>query len=148
MQVIFLQNIKNVARKGDLKNVKDGYYFNFLLPKKLAIIATPAKIKETESLQKKQTMEKEKVMEHAAEVIKKLKNLKITMKAKAHGDKLYGSITEKEVAEAIAQETNVELDTKYLKLSEHIKVAGTYEIPVHLTEDHKTTITLVIKGEK
>lgn len=148
MQVVFLQNIKNIARKGDIKNVKDGYYFNFLLPRKLAVQATPAKVKEMESMRQKQAMEKEKVMEQAAEVIEKLKGLKVSIKAKSHGDKLYGSITEKEISEAIAKEAKVELEPKYLKLSEHIKVAGTYEIPVNLSEEYKTTVTITIKGEK
>lgn len=148
MQVVLKQDIKSLGRKGEVKNVKDGYFQNFLLPKNLAEVATPGKIAEAEQMRKRQLIEKEKIGEQAQEITKKLKGLKITLKGKAKGDKLYGSITEKEILDAIQEKINVRLEKHHLVLSEHIKVVGVYEIPVRLQEGMETKFTLEIKGEK
>lgn len=146
MQVVFVQDIKGIARKGDVKNVKDGYFHNFLMPRKLAVIATPSKLKEAEIMRKTELVQKGRIVEQAAEIQKKLKGLKLTVKSRANGDKLYGSITEKEVIDLIEKEVNVRLDKHNIALSEHIKVVGTYEIPVKLAEGVEAKVTLSVKG--
>ncbi len=148
MQVVFTQNVKGVARKGEVKNVKDGFYQNFLLPKKLAVIATEGKVREAEIMRKNETVTKDRIKEQAQELQKKLSGLKITLKSKANGDKLYGSITEKDILDALEKEAKVQLGKSNVVLSEHIKVVGTYEIPIMLTEGVNTKITLIVKGEK
>lgn len=148
MQVVFIQSIKGVAKKGEVKNVKDGYFQNYLLPHKMAVVATAAKLKEAESMRKNEVLQKDKVAEQAHEIKAKLKNLKLMFKGKANGDKLYGSIGEKEIIDLIEAETKVKLDRQHVKLSEHIKVLGTYEIPILLTEGVETKVTLTVKGEK
>ena len=82
MQVLLLQNVSGFGRKGEVKNVKDGYFQNYLLPKKLGVIATPAKIKEAEHQKKQAVVQQEMVRERAQEIQQKMKGLKLTLKAK------------------------------------------------------------------
>jgi large subunit ribosomal protein L9 len=131
-----------------MKNVKDGFFMNYLLPRKLADVATQDKVKQAEEMRKKQVVQHERIREQAGEIKEKLKGLKVTIKAKSKGDKLYGSITEKEILKALEDKLNVRLEKEHLLLSEHIKVVGTYEIPVRLTEGVEGKFTLEIKAEK
>jgi len=148
MQVILKQNVPNLGKKGELKNVKDGFFMNYLQPHNLAEVATAAKIKEAESMKKREVVQNERIKEKAGEIKEKLKGLKITIKAKAKGDKLYGSITEKEILKALEDKIDLRLEKEHLLLSEHIKVVGTYEVPVRLTEGVEGKFTLEIKPEK
>lgn len=148
MQVILKQNVPSLGKKGDLKNVKDGYYLNYLLPRNLAEIATGAKVKQAEEMRKREVVQHERIREQAGEIKEKLKGMKIVIKAKAKGDKLYGSITEKEILTALEEKLNVRLEKQHLLLSEHIKVAGMYEVPVRLAEGVEGKFTLEVKAEK
>jgi len=148
MQVVFTQDVPSVAKRGDVKNVKDGYFQNFLLPRKLAALATHAMIKQAEEMRKKAMIEKEKVREQAQEIKGRIDGFKITLKRKAKGEKLYGSINEKELAEILEKEFNVKFGKEHILLSENIKVAGSYEVPVRLAEDVEAKILLEVKGEK
>ncbi len=148
MQVILTQNVPALGYKGDVKNVSPGYFQNFLLPRKLALMATPEKILEAEKNRKHQLVQKEMVVEHAQEIQQKLRDLKVVLKANARGDRLYGSITEKEILDALEQKVNVRLDKHHLLLSEHIKVLGNYEIPVRLAHGVEAKFTLEVKAEK
>ena len=148
MQVVFTQDVKSVARRGDVKNVKDGYFQNYLLPRKLAAVATDAMIKQAEEMRKKALIEREKVKDQAQEIKNRIDGFKLTLKRKAKGDKLYGSINEKELAEILEKEFNVKLGKEHILLSENIKVAGSYEIPVRLAEGVEAKILLDVKGEK
>ena len=142
MQVIFLQDVKNVAKKGQIKNVPDGYARNFLLAKKLATIATPgeiAKIKQDEDKKKLQiSLEKQDLQKLAAAIDGK----RIIMKARAKDKKLFGSITPKEIAleirklglavpeKAIDQQHIRELGEKKVKLNFEFGIAATIIIMV------------------
>lgn len=148
MQVVFIQDIKNIARKGDVKNVKDGYFQNYLMPRKLAVLATEAKMKEAQQMKKQMVVEKEKIKEQAQELKKKLDGHKITIKGKSKGDKLYGSIGEKEIADLLEKDFKVRFTKEHFKLSEHIKVVGSYEIPVKLADGVEAKVMLEVKGEK
>jgi large subunit ribosomal protein L9 len=148
MQVILKQNVPTLGKKGDVKNVKDGYYLNYLLPRKLAELATPERLKTAEHYRKREVVQHERIKEQSAELKEKIDKLKIVLKAKAKGDKLYGSITENEILKAIEEKLNVRLDKQHLLLSEHIKVVGTYEVPVRLVEGVEAKFILEVKPEK
>jgi large subunit ribosomal protein L9 len=147
MQVVFIKDIKGIAHKGDVKNVKDGYYQNYLLPNKLAALATPAMIKQAEVMRKQVVIEKGRIKEQAQELSKKLEGYKIVLKSKSKGDKLYGSIGEKDIIDVIEKELKIKLEKENIGLSEHIKVAGSYDIPIRLSEGVVAKISLTIKGE-
>ena len=132
MQIVLTQNVLNVGKKGEVKNVKDGYFQNYLLPRKLAVMATAHEVRRAEDARKHEVVAHERIREQAAEIKAKLDGLKIILKAKSRGDKLYGSITEKELLKAIEEKLNVRLEPEHLLLSEHIKALGIHEIPVRL----------------
>ncbi len=144
MQVIFLQDVKNVGKKGQLKNVPDGYARNFLLAKKLAVLATPAsmaKIKQDEDKRKVQTsLEKQTVQKLAAAVEGK----KIIIKARAKNGKLFGSITAKEIALEIRKTIGVEIPEKAI-VANHIKDLGEKKVIISLDFDIKANINLIVE---
>jgi large subunit ribosomal protein L9 len=143
MQVIFLQDVKNVGKKGQIKNVPDGYARNFLLARKLASIATPASIshlKQEDDKKKLQTsLEKQGVQKIAATIDGK----KIIIKARAKDGKLFGSITAKEIASEI-KKLGVEIPEKSIA-ADHIKDLGEKNVTISLDFGIKATIVLVVE---
>jgi len=148
MQVVFLKDVAKVARKGDVRNVKNGYFSNYLMPNGIAAVATPTMLKRVEVLRKQLLMEKARVVEQAQEIKKQLEGKKFVLKQKSKADKLYGSITEKDVCEVIEKEAKVALTKENIVLSSHIKVVGNYEITIKLSEDVSAKVLLEVKGEK
>lgn len=132
MKVILTQDVKGSGKKGELINAADGYARNFLLPKGLAIEANNQAIGELKakeaSVQHKIQVEKENAMASA----KKLEGKKVTLTAKAGSNgKLFGSVTTKEIAEAITKQHGVAVDKKKVSVNE-IKAFGTYNAEIKL----------------
>lgn len=127
MKVIFLKDVKGSGTKGEVKNVADGYARNMLFPKGLAVEATPANINKLEgqqaSAQHKIDTEK-KLAEESAE---KIRDKKVIIKAKAgSNDRLFGSVTAAQVAEALNEQFGIKVDKKKISLNSDIKNFGTY----------------------
>lgn len=148
MQVLFLQDVKHVAHKGDIKQVKEGYFQNFLAPRKLAMLANPSMQKQAENMKQTATIRKERLVEQVQDVKKKLDGLTIKLSQKANGDKLYGSVAEKDVVDAVMKAAKVELDKSNVKMAEHIKTVGSHNVMIHLAEGIEANITVDIKGAK
>lgn len=133
MKVIFLQDVKGSGKKGEVKNVADGYARNMLFPKGLAVEATSSNMNKLEgqqsSAQHKIDVEKKAAMDAAA----KLKDQKVIIKAKAgSNDRLFGSVTAANVAEAINAAFGLGIDKKKIALSTDIKNFGSYKAVVKL----------------
>ena len=126
MKVILLQDIKGKGKKGQMLEVSDGYARNFMLPKKLAIEATPDAIN-TMRMNDKATQER--IAREKAEALatsKKLREMTVVVKAKGGGNgRLFGSVTNAEVADALAKQ-GIKLDKRKIVLNETIKNVGTY----------------------
>ena len=126
MKVILLQDVKGKGKKGQMLEVSDGYARNFMLPKKLAIEATPDAIN-TMRMNDKATQER--IAREKAEALatsKKLREMTVVVKAKGGGaGRLFGSVTNAEIADALAKQ-GVKLDKRKIVLSETIKNVGTY----------------------
>jgi large subunit ribosomal protein L9 len=148
MQVLFTQNVQDVARKGEVKSVKNGYYRNFLMPRNLAIVATDAAMKQAEKMRQSEVIQKERLLEEAKEVCAKIAGLEIVFKMKAKGDKLYGSVTEKDIGDEVEKKSKVRLEKKHIVLSEPIKVVGSYEVPVKIEEGAEAMLKVEIQGEE
>lgn len=148
MQVLFLQDVRNVARKGEMKHVKEGYFKNFLAPKKLAVMANTSMQQHAEKMREQATVRKERVVEQAAEVKKKLEGMTLKLSQKANGDKLYGSVAEKDIVEAIMSKAKVELDKANVKMDEHIKTVGSHKVMIHLADGVEANITVEVAGTK
>ncbi len=145
MQILLNTNIKTLGYRGDIVNVKPGYFRNYLLPKGLAQIATAKVIVLAEGRNKKRLMQKEQIMANGKEVLAKLKGLVITLKVKVSDKgKLYGSITEIDIIAAIKEAKNVELEKEFIKM-DHIKEIGEHKILIHLGEGLEQEIKVVIE---
>lgn len=147
MQVVFIQNIKGIARKGDIKNVKEGYFQNFLAPRKLAVLATADKLKQAEEMKKKMIIEKERLVEDAKHIQKKIDGLKLVLKRKSHEDKLYAAITEKDIIEEILTKAKIRLSKENFSSPVAIKSLGMADVNIKLAEGGEFKISLEIKSE-
>lgn len=148
MKVILRQDIRALGRKGDIKEVADGYARNYLIPKDLAMEANPANIKLLND-QKANLIRKELQDEaEAKELAAKLKDLVITYKAKVgEGGRLFGSITAKDIVDEIQKKTQYELDKRKLAIDEAIKNTGDHPVKIHLYKDITVTITVKVVSE-
>ncbi len=133
MKVILQQDVKGQGKKGDIVNVSDGYARNFLLPRGQAIEANKknlARLKEQKAVEQKR---KQQEQEEFSELAKRLSGKAVTIKAKAGDqDKLFGSVTSKEIAEQLKEQFNIEIDKKKINLPEPIKHLGTFTVEVKL----------------
>lgn len=148
MKVIFLQNIKNVAQTGDIKNVSDGYARNFLLPNNLAKQATEKSQKEAELLKKKREATAEIKKGQALELVQKLEGLELETIEEANEEgHLYGSISADDISQLlIAKKFKISEDE--INLPEPIKAVGEYNIELELSPEVKTTIKLKISAKE
>ena len=127
MKVILLQDVKGKGKKGQMLEVSDGYARNFMLPKKLAIEATADAIN-TMRMNDKATQERiAREKAEAMAISKQLREMTVTVTAKGGGNgRLFGSVTNAEVAEALAKQSGIKLDKRKIVLKESIKNVGTY----------------------
>jgi large subunit ribosomal protein L9 len=146
MKVILINDIKNLGRKGEVKEVADGYARNFLLPQKLVEIAIPEAIQKLENFQK----EKEQIERAGEEKLKKMaaeiQGKKIIIKAKTEKNKLFGSIGKKEIAIELKNQ-GINLDEKSIILDEPIKTIGEKDITIILGKNIKTKITVAVEKD-
>ncbi len=145
MKVILLKDVKGQGKKDQIIDVSDGYARNFLLPKKLAIIADA---KATNELKGKEDSKQYKIEEEkkAANAIKeKLSGITLKIKSASGADgRLYGAVTAKDIAEALEKDFSVSIDKRKLSLPDPIKAHGTYSISVKLYTDITGSFTLVV----
>lgn len=147
MNVILLQDIKGVGKKGQLINAADGHARNYLLPRGLAAEATKAKLNEHEAQQRAQQTKNQRELEHALKLKEEIaqKTVKISVKAGENG-KLFGSVTSREIADALNEQTGLAIDKKKVTLTEPIKTVGTKQAEVKLYADVTALLTVEIEG--
>lgn len=133
MQVILTQDVKGQGKKGDVVKVSDGYARNFLIAKGLGIEATKSNMNDLKGKKESAEYKIKTDTEEAKKLAETLKNITVTLSAKA-GDngKLFGSITSKDVADALTTQHHIKLDKKKFHLPEGIKTLGTTEVTVKL----------------
>ena len=141
MKVILQADVKGTGKKGQVFEVADGYARNFLFPKKLAIEATTGNIQDITHKKVLEDRRKEKEKETAVELAAKLNALLIEVKTKTgEGGRLFGSVTSKEIADALKKQHGVEVDKRKLELKEPIKALGNYEVHVKVHPDVIATL--------
>jgi large subunit ribosomal protein L9 len=146
MKVIFLQDVRNTAKKGDIKEVSDGYAQNFLFPKNLAKVATPEAIHKAKMEAIKQEQFKKEAIESAQKNMLALKGKTIALTMKSKGGKLFGSITSKDIAEALKKE-GFDVSEKMIALKKHLKTAGQHDVTLDFGHRNLVSIKVVIQGE-
>jgi large subunit ribosomal protein L9 len=132
MKVVFMKDVKGQGKKGEIKEVSEGYARNFLIPNGHAKLATDSAMKELEGQKKAEQKRKDREKEEAQALAKKLSELTVVIKAKSgEGGRLFGSITSSKVADELAK-LKIVIDKRKLVLDEPIRTLGVAEIPVKL----------------
>jgi large subunit ribosomal protein L9 len=148
MKVILKQDIKTLGKRGDIKEVSDGYARNFLLPKSLAMEATSGNLKLLADQKENAAKREAQDNAEAQELAKKLTGQSVTFKAKTgEGGRLFGSITAKDIVDQIKKEHNLDLDKRKLEIDDSIKNIGTYPVKVHLYKGISVEITVKVVAE-
>jgi len=146
MKVILLQDVKGKGKKGQLLEISDGYARNFLLPRKLAVEAT-ADAMNTKKMNDKAAAEKEaKERAEALEISKQLRDTVLVVTAKGGGaGRLFGSVTNQEIAEALKAKTGISLDKRKIVIADPIKSVGTYTVQCKLGYEIVAPLTVKIQ---
>ncbi|HKL98273.1 MAG TPA: 50S ribosomal protein L9 [Mobilitalea sp.] len=133
MEIILIQDVKALGKKGDLVKVNDGYARNFILPKKLGLEATKQNLYDLNAQKAAEEKRQKELLSEAQEFSKKLEKVAIKLSIKAgEGGRTFGSISTKEIATALKEQFGLDMDKKKLQLSEPIKNAGNYTVTVKI----------------
>ncbi|EKD49810.1 MAG: 50S ribosomal protein L9 [uncultured bacterium] len=148
MKIILSKTVKNLGGKNDIVKVKNGYAKNFLLPKKMAIPATKGAIKNLKFLKQKKKKKKKDLLKNAEAIIAGIEKEKFEIKAKAgEKNKLFGSVTNSDIAELLSRKTGFSIGKEAVKLEKEIKILGKYKVKVNITPKVSTKINLEIKKD-
>lgn len=148
MKVILKQDVKGLGKEESLVEVNDGYARNFLLPRGLAVEATPGNLNVMKTKKAAEKAKKDRELAQARALAEKLKTVAVTIKAKSgENGKLFGSITGKDIADKLKSDFKLDIDRKKLVLPEAIKALGTSEIEVKLYPEVSAKLTVKIEAE-
>lgn len=147
MKVILLKNVKGLGKVGEIKEVKDGYAVNFLLPRKLAEEATPANLNALKLKIKQIERDQLANLEAAKDVKGRIEKLALELKVKAgENGRVFGSITSMNIADAV-QEKGIKIDRKLIQLDQPIKEIGEYQLEVRLHPEVRAKLQLKVSQE-
>jgi len=149
MKVILLQDEKKLGKKGDIVEVSDGYARNCLLPKKIGMEASPKNMNDLKLKKANEEKLAKERLEAARKLAESLEAKQIVVKVKAgEGDKIFGSVSTKEIAAACQEQFGIEVDKKKIVLPENLKSVGSYEVAVklHPQVTAQVTVKVEVKG--
>lgn len=148
MEVILLQDVKSLGKKGDLVKVNEGYGRNYILPKKLGIEATSKNMNDLKLQKANQIKVAKEELEAAKAFAKDLEDKTVTVKVKSgEGGRIFGSISTKEIAKAAKDQLDLDIDKKKMSLDVPVKALGTYNVAVKLHKEVTGTLTVkVVEG--
>ncbi len=148
MKLILLEDVKGVGKKGDIVNKNDGYAINFLIPKKLAVEATNANLNDLELKKKSEAKRKKEELDEAQRLGAELNDKVVKVKVKAgENGKVFGSVTNKEIASALLEQTGLDIDKKKISFDDPIKMVGRRIVKVKLHPQVTVELTVEIAGE-
>ncbi len=148
MEIILLEDVEGVGQKGDLANVSAGYARNYLLPKRLAEIASPGRLDEVRRLMEERRAREVRSSDHAVEVAATLNKTVLTIGAHAgEAERLYGSVTSGDIADAIWDARKVKIDRHKIHLDEPIKSLGTFMVDLDVFEGVEATVKVIVVAE-
>ena len=149
MQVLLVQDVDRLGQAGEVKRVADGYARNYLFPKGMAVIATPGAIKKAEQELQAAAKREAKNLSEAQALAQELDGLSVSFKVRAgEGDRLYGSITNVMIAEALSEQIDQEVDRRKIELEEPIKELGTHAVTIRLAPEAEAKVTVVVEREE
>lgn len=136
MQIVLLEDVKSLGKKGEIVKVNEGYGRNFILPKKLGVEATAKNLNDLKLKKANEEKVAAKLFEEARELGAKLEKASVTLSIKAgENGKAFGSVSSKEISKAVQEQLGLDIDKKKLVLADPIKTLGTHEVPVKLHRD-------------
>ncbi|MGL5313030.1 MAG: 50S ribosomal protein L9 [Peptostreptococcaceae bacterium] len=149
MKVILLKDVKGTGKKGEVKEVSEGYARNFLLPKKMAVVADNTSMKELNEKNKSQEIKAQKEYEAAVEQGKKMEEMNVVIYSKSgDGGRLFGSITSKDIAEQLKKQHSIEVDKRKILLDEPIRVLGSRFVEIKIHQKVVTKIRVDVKEKQ
>jgi large subunit ribosomal protein L9 len=147
MKVILMSDVPALGHRGETREVANGYARNFLLPRKLAVPATPANVKNVEHLKRQRAREEHRAVEEAKAVAASIGALTLAVTARASEDgRLYGSVSAQDVVEFLERH-RISLEKRRVLLDEPIKAVGEYSVPVRLHGDVTATLAVSVTRE-
>lgn len=148
MQVILIQDVNNLGGSNELVSVKNGYARNFLIPKKMAVEASPSNLKQLEERLKQNKKKEDKMMAEINKVIAALQTGSLSIGAKTGtSGKIFGSVTTVQVSKAIREQMGYVIDRRRIQLVDEIKELGSFKAKVDFGNGNETEITLDIVAE-
>ncbi|SFI22473.1 LSU ribosomal protein L9P [Tindallia magadiensis] len=148
MKVILQQDVKGLGKKGEIVNASDGYARNFLIPKKMAIYANDGNVHTVEQQKKAQEKRKAEERQAAEELKERIEKVTVTMKTKAgEGGRLFGSVTNKEIAEALQKQHKIKIDKRKINLSDPIKNLGDTVVEVKVYPNVSASMKVKVQAE-
>ena len=149
MKLILIEDVQGTGKKGDTVTVKDGYGRNFLVPRGLAVPATEGNVVRFENIVRSVSNRKARDLQTASELKAKLEEATLTIKKKAGEDgRLFGSVTHKDIVEAVKAVSGVEVDKKLVRLEEPIKTTGSHTVVIHLQPDVNAEVKIEVEKEE
>ena len=149
MKVILIEDVQGTGKKGDTVTVRDGYGRNFLVPRGLAIPASQGNVARFENIVRSVSNKKTRDIQTAEELKARLQEITLSIKKKAGEDgRLFGSVTHKDIVEAIKASTGVEVDKKLVRLEEPIKITGGHTVIIHLQPEVNAEIKVEVEKEE
>ncbi len=147
MKVILRQDVESLGEAGDVKNVSDGYARNYLIPKGLAILATPGELRVLEENQKVRDRKIAYQEQDLQELADRISTVKLEFEARAGSQgRLFGSVTAGDIADKLAAEVKHEIDRRKVVLDEPIRTSGEHKVTINLVGRLKPVITVVVNG--
>jgi len=148
MKVVFIEDISAKEKKGDIKEVSDGYARNFLLPRGLALPATPGAVKAAEKISQDRERKRVRQNDEYSELARQIEGKELRFKGKASSKgTLHGSITSADIADKLSNLVNVDIDKKKIALKTSLHNIGEYEVDVVFTKDATAKIMVIIERE-
>ena len=148
MKVILLENVKSLGKKGEIDNVNDGYARNFILPKKLGVEATGKNLNDLKLQKNNEKKAAQENLDAAKELAAELSAGKVELAIKVgEGGRTFGSVSSKEIAVAVKDQMQLDIDKKKIQLKESIKSLGTHIVTVKLHPEVSAELKVVVKEE-
>lgn len=146
MKVILLQDVKALGKKGEVVNVNDGYASNFILPKKLGVEANGKNLNDLKLQKNNEAKVAQEHLDAAKKLAEELKAGKVVLTMKVgEGGRTFGSVSSKEIAEAVKEQMHLEIDKKKIQLKEQIKTLGTHIVSVKLHPEVTAELNVSVK---
>lgn len=147
MKVIFQQDVKGKGKKGEVKNVSEGYARNYLFPNKLAVEANKGNLKNLEAKKASEDKKAQEQLEEAKQFKKQLEDTKVEVKAKAgEGGRLFGAVSTKQIAETLKSK-NMKVDKRKIELDDPIRTLGVTKVPIKIHPEVTATVDVHVVEE-